>query len=92
MVMNYHGDAKWIPGTILKKLGPVTESVDIEDGMTVKQHIHQLRQNVHYLPESTLNPIDGCYYSYEPVTPVQDVDPVSCTLPRPLEEERCYPQ
>ena len=27
-VRNYHGDTKWIPGTILNKLGPVTYSVD----------------------------------------------------------------
>ena len=26
-VRNYHGDSKWIPGTVLKKLGPVTYSV-----------------------------------------------------------------
>ena len=31
-VRNYHGDAKWIPQIILKKLGPVTYSVDIKDG------------------------------------------------------------
>ena len=35
MVRNYHGDAKWIPGTVLKKLGPVTYSVDIEGGLMV---------------------------------------------------------
>ena len=29
MVRNYHGDVRWIPGTILQKLGPVTYSVDL---------------------------------------------------------------
>ena len=50
IVRNYRGDAKWIPGAVLKKLGPVTCSVDIGDGRAVKLHIHQLRQNVHYSP------------------------------------------
>ena len=87
MVRNYHGDTKWIPGTVLKRLGPVTYSIDICDRWTVKQHIDQLCQNVHYSPESTSNPTDDYYYSYEPVTPVQDVDPVPQTPPRPLEEK-----
>ena len=52
----------------------------------------QLRQNVHYSPKSTWNPIDDYYYSYEPVTPVQDANPVPWTPPRPLEEEQHYSQ
>ena len=86
MVRNYHGDAtcKWIPGTVLKKLGPVTYIADIGDERTVKRHIDQLRQNTHYSPESTSNPGDDYYYSYKPVTPVQDVNPVSQNPPRPL--------
>ena len=75
MVRNYHGDTKWIPGTVLKKLGPVTYSVDIGDGWMVKRHIDQLHQYVHHSPKSTSNSMDDYYY-YEPVTPVQDVDPV----------------
>ena len=35
-VRNYHGYTKWIPGTIVKKLGPVTYSADIGNGRTVK--------------------------------------------------------
>ena len=87
-VRNYHGDTKWILGTILKKLGPVTYSVDIRDGRTVNWHIDQLCQSVHHSPKSTPNAINDYHY-YEPVTPVQDVGPVQRTPPpRPLEEER----
>ena len=87
MVRNYHDDAKWIPGTVLKKLGPVTYSVDRRDGWTVKRHIlvDQLHQNVHRSPKSTSNTIDD-YYCYELVTPVQDVDPVPRTPPSRLIE------
>ena len=87
-IRDYHGDTKWIPGPVLKKLGPVTYSVDIGDGRTVKWHIDQLHQSVHHSPKSTSNAIDDYYY-YEPATPVQDVHPVPQTPPpRPLEEER----
>ena len=92
MVRNYHGDTKWIPGTVLKKLGPVTYTVDTGDEQMVKKRIDQLRQNVHYSPKSTSNPTDDYYYSYEPVTPDQDVNPVPRTPPKPLGEERCYRQ
>ena len=81
MVRNYHDDAKWIPETVLKKLTPVIYISDMRYGRTVKQHIDQLSQNVHYSLESTSNPINHYYYSYEPVTPVQDVDPVPQTPP-----------
>ena len=91
MISNYDGDAEWIPGSVLKKLGPVTYSVDIGDKQMVKQHVDQLRQNVHDSCEPTSNSIDDYYYWHEPVTPVQDVDPVPQIPPRPLEEERHYP-
>ena len=72
-------------------MGPATYSVDIGDGWTVKRHIDQLRQNVYHSPKSTSNLIDDYYY-YEPVTHVQDINPVSQTpSPRPLEEEQRYP-
>jgi len=39
----YHGPHKWIPGVILQKLGPVTFSVELNNGRTVKRHLDQLR-------------------------------------------------
>ena len=88
---NYHGDAKWIPESIMKKLGPVTYSVDIGNGRTVKRHIDQLRQSIHHSPKSTSNAIDDYDY-YEPGTAGQDVDPAPRTPPRPLEEEGPAPR
>ena len=55
MVRNYHGDARWIPGTVLQKLG-VTYRVDIGNGTTVKRHIDQLRQKADPSPKSTSQP------------------------------------
>ena len=43
MVRDYIGSNKWIPGIVLDKLGPVTYSVEIENGRIFKRHIEQLR-------------------------------------------------
>ena len=87
MVRNYNGNTKWIPGTVSKKLGPVTYSVAIGDRQMVKRHIDQERQNIHHSLKSISNQFDAYYYLYEPVTPVQDVDPILQTPARSLEQE-----
>ena len=70
-----------------EEIGTSHLEVDIGDGRTVKRHIDQLHQSVHHSLKSTSNVIDDYHY-YEPVTPVQDVDPVPRTPPpRPLLEE-----
>ena len=45
MVMNYRSSDKWIPGTVLKKLGPVTYCIEIDNGKIIKRHIDQLRHS-----------------------------------------------
>ena len=60
------------------------------DQNQLSRHLDHLHQNVHYSLEYTSNPFNDYYYSYEPVTPVQDVAPVLQTPPRPLEEGRRY--
>ena len=40
------GSHKWIPDTILQKLGPVTFSVAVINGRTVKHHLDQLRYRI----------------------------------------------
>ena len=71
----------------LEEIGTSHLQCDIGDARRVKGHIDQLHQSVHHSPKSTSNVIDDYYYQ-EPVTPVQDVDPVPQTAPpRPLEEE-----
>ena len=43
MIRDYTGPSKWIPGMILRKLGPVTFDVETTNGWIVKQHVDQLR-------------------------------------------------
>ena len=42
-VRNYRGSNKWIPGIVIKTLGPVTYSVGVANGQVWKRHIDQLR-------------------------------------------------
>ena len=44
MVRDYRHADKWVPGTVVKKLGPVTYRVDIGNGNIVKRHVDQLTQ------------------------------------------------
>ena len=43
MIRDYTGSSKWIPGMILRKLGPVTFDVETTNGRIVKRHVDQLR-------------------------------------------------
>ena len=44
MVRNYQGETRWIPGAVVRKLGPITYSVDVGNVRIVKRHVDQLRQ------------------------------------------------
>ena len=46
MVRDFRHTDKWVPGTIVQKLGPVTYQVDIGSGNIVKRHIDQLTQRL----------------------------------------------
>ena len=56
MVRNYHGNSRWIPGTVVKKLGPISYCIDVGEGKVVKRHIDQLRQRVVRTPPRPLMP------------------------------------
>ena len=60
MVRDFRHNSKWVPGTIVMKLGPVTYHVDLGGGNIVKRHIDQLTQRLESLPvtlnETTENP------------------------------------
>ena len=42
MIRDYTGSSKWIPGTILRKLRPMTFDVETTNGRIVKWHVDQL--------------------------------------------------
>ena len=50
MVRDYCHTNKWVPGTIVRELGPVAYQVDIGSGNIVKRHIHQLTQRLEAQP------------------------------------------
>ena len=99
MVRDYHHSHQWIPGRVLKKLGPVTYSVDVGDGRIWKRHIDQLteRFGARDTPESprdALNDDDGFQYPAQPEPecepePVREAEPAR-VVPPP--QRRVYPQ
>lgn len=55
MVRDFRHSDKWITGTILKKLGLVTYSVEAQNGLVLKRYIDHLRQGMTTAKGSTLN-------------------------------------
>ena len=52
MVRDYRHPTKWVPGVIVRKLGPVTYHVDLGGGNVVKRHIDQLTHRQEHSPVS----------------------------------------
>ena len=42
LVRDYRGESKWIAGTVLRKLGPVSFQVDVGTGQVWKRHVDEL--------------------------------------------------
>ena len=89
MVRDYRHTHKWIPGTVTKKLGPVTYSIDVGDGRIWKRHIDQLieRLGPSVPPESSGDAAaqeDGFQYPAQP-----EQEPARVMPPPP---QRGYPQ
>ena len=53
MVRDFRQTSKWIPGIVLRKLGPVTYHVGVESGKVLKCHIDHLTQHTEQLPVVT---------------------------------------
>ena len=37
-VRNYSGCPKWIPGTVIQDIGPLSARVELQDGIVVHRH------------------------------------------------------
>ena len=53
-VRDYRGESKWIAGTVLRKLGPVTFQVDVGKGQVWKRHLDQLRHRGGEIQQSAI--------------------------------------
>ena len=101
MVKNMRPGVNWIPGVILKQLGPVSFLVDVGEGRTWKRHIDHLK--VRDLPEPVAEsaPEEDNIVDVSPMVEPDIVDPapdgvtvpapVSSPLPPPVPAPRRYP-
>ena len=72
MARNFRPGPKWVPGTIIKQLGPVSFLVRISEGIEWKRHIDHIRDYTgdtadtqpSTAPASSEEPQDADYYSY----------------------------
>ncbi|CAG2226121.1 unnamed protein product [Mytilus edulis] len=42
-ILSHNREAKWITGTLIKKIGPVSFVIGLNDGRTIKRHQNQIR-------------------------------------------------
>ena len=60
MVRNFRPGATWIPGVIIRKLGPITYLVNVQGKLCWKRHIDHIRSCGEDLTPSTVGPpVDG---------------------------------
>ena len=57
MIRDYNGPSKWIPGVVIRKLGPVTYDVETTQGRTVKCHIDQIRLRNNTMKATEVPPV-----------------------------------
>ena len=86
MAKNMHHGENWIPGVILKQLGPVSFLVDVGEGRTWKRHIDHLK--VRDLPEPVAEsaPEEDNIVDVDPMVEPDLVDPApdGVTVPAPV--------
>ena len=45
LIRNYRGGSKWLPATVFSKSGPLSYTVELTNGSTVRRHIEQIIAN-----------------------------------------------
>ena len=77
MVKSVPSESQWVPGTVLRQLGPVTYEVEVKDGLVWKRHIDHIRELKELLSRVTS----------PPTNPDQDTDDF-VYVPSPPENEQ----
>jgi hypothetical protein len=93
MVREYNQSDKWIKGVIVKKLGPITYTVELTNGRLVKKHIDQLRECISTTPiEVTTIQDNYTYPTPMELTNTDTMEPSAVpTTSIPVEPSRRYP-
>ena len=94
MIRDYNDPSKWIPGVVIRKLGPVTYDVETTQGRTVKRHIDQIRLRNNTMETTEVPPLtkeDSGVLDNHQYSSVGDNTPTQHS-PTNIEPERRYPQ
>ena len=94
MIRDYNGPSKWIPGVVIRKLGPVTYDVETTRGRTVKRHIDQIRLRNNTMEATEVPSVtqeDSSVLDNHQYSSVDDNTPTQVSQTN-TEPERRYPQ
>lgn len=95
MARDYRSEQKWVPGTVVEQLGPLTYRVEVQGGRRWKRHIDQMRGvSPQLLPEASETDTD--VLATPPPKPLADSDDATAAgsdgvPPAAASTERRYP-
>ena len=77
LAKNFQSGTKWIPGTIIQKIGPLIYLVKVKNDVTWKQRVDQLRSRSDQSNESSLEESElETTVAYPNTAPDPDVTPI----------------
>ena len=91
MAKNFRTGAPWLPGTITERLGPVTYLVRVNNRLTWKRHVDQLRSRTQSTDESAPETVSTDDYIPAHTSITDAVSENSCA-PSPNAPTSRYPQ
>ena len=65
MARNFRAGDPWIPGVIVRQLGPLTFLVDVSDGRFWKRHIDHLKNRLPHPIENETHPVPSAGFHHE---------------------------
>ena len=90
-VVNHRGSPKWLPGVVVKLLGPLNLIVKVKDGQEVRYHVDHVR--VRTGGEKGVNNDDSDIDDDDdPLPPVLDTPPVPALPPGEVDQEQMVPR
>ena len=89
-VVNHRGSPKWLPGVVVKLLGPLNLIVKVKGGQEARYHVDHVRARTK--GEKGVNNDDGDMDDDDdPLPPVLDTPPVPALPPGEVDQEQMVP-
>ena len=90
-VVNHRGSPKWLPGVVVKLLGPLNLIVKVKDGQEVRYHVDHVRVRTGG-EKGVNNDVSDIDDDDDPLPPVLDTPPVPALPPGEVDQEQMVPR